>query len=48
MIDKNVNLLVVSAHAADFVWRLGHHREVCKAWANVTLVILSYGVRGNQ
>lgn len=23
MIDKNVNLLVVSAHAADFVWRAG-------------------------
>jgi len=23
MIDKNLNLLVVSAHSADFVWRAG-------------------------
>ena len=49
MIDKNVNLLVVSAHAADFVWRAGGTiAKYVKHGANVTLVILSYGVRGES
>ena len=49
MIDSNTNVLVVSAHAADFVWRGGgaiakyiHHG------ANLHLVILSYGARGES
>lgn len=49
MIDKNVNLLVVSAHAADFVWRAGGTMaKYIKHGANVSLVILSYGVRGES
>ncbi len=49
MIDKNVNLLVVSAHAADFVWRAGGTiAKYVKHGANVALVILSYGVRGES
>lgn len=49
MIDKNVNLLVVSAHAADFVWRAGGTiAKYIKHGANVSLVILSYGVRGES
>jgi len=49
MIDKNVNLLVVSAHAADFVWRCGGTMaKYIKHGANVSLVILSYGVRGES
>jgi len=49
MIDKNVNLLVVSAHAADFVWRAGGTiAKYVKHGANVALVVLSYGVRGES
>jgi 4-oxalomesaconate hydratase len=49
MIDSNVNLLVVSAHAADFVWRSGGTiAKYIKHGANVSLVILSYGVRGES
>ncbi|VBB09533.1 glcnac-pi de-n-acetylase [Lucifera butyrica] len=49
MIDTNVNLLVVSAHAADFVWRSGGTMaKYIKNGANVSLVILSYGVRGES
>ncbi|WP_171652708.1 PIG-L deacetylase family protein [Paenibacillus foliorum] len=49
MIDSNVNLLVVSAHAADFVWRSGGAiAKYIKHGANVTLIILSYGVRGES
>jgi 4-oxalomesaconate hydratase len=44
-----VNLLVVSAHAADFVWRAGGTiAKYVKHGANVALVILSYGVRGES
>jgi 4-oxalomesaconate hydratase len=49
MIDQNVNLLVVSAHAADFVWRAGGTiAKYVKHGANVHLVILSYGIRGES
>jgi 4-oxalomesaconate hydratase len=49
MIDKNVNLLVVSAHAADFVWRAGGTiAKYLRQGGNVALVILSYGVRGES
>ncbi|PZE21218.1 PIG-L deacetylase family protein [Paenibacillus xerothermodurans] len=46
---QNTNLLVVSAHAADFVWRAGGTMaKYAKGGANVSLVILSYGVRGES
>lgn len=49
MIDHNVNFLVVSAHAADFVWRGGGTiAKYVKGSANVSLVILSYGARGES
>lgn len=49
MIDENTNLLVVSAHAADFVWRGGGTiAKYVKHGANVTLVVLSYGARGES
>ncbi|MDR3566101.1 MAG: PIG-L family deacetylase [Negativicutes bacterium] len=49
MIDNNVNVLVVSAHAADFVWRAGGTiAKYIKHGANVSLVILSHGVRGES
>ncbi|MED1421287.1 PIG-L deacetylase family protein [Bacillus smithii] len=48
MIDKNENLLVVSAHAADFVWRGGGTIAKYAKYANVSLVILSYGARGES
>ncbi|MBP2636980.1 MAG: 4-oxalmesaconate hydratase [Firmicutes bacterium] len=49
MSDSNVNVLVVSAHAADFVWRAGGTMaKYIKKGANVSLVILSYGVRGES
>lgn len=49
MIDNSMNLLVVSAHAADFVWRAGGTiAKYIKYGANVSLVILSYGVRGES
>ncbi|KLT18115.1 LmbE family protein [Neobacillus vireti] len=47
--DHNTNLLVVSAHAADFVWRGGGTiAKYVKHNANVSLVILSYGARGES
>lgn len=49
MIDQNTNLLVVSAHAGDFVWRGGGTiAKYVKAGAKVSLVILSYGARGES
>ncbi|WP_199912296.1 MULTISPECIES: PIG-L deacetylase family protein [unclassified Lysinibacillus] len=49
MIDSNTNVLVVSAHAADFVWRGGGAiAKYVKNGANVQLVILSYGARGES
>lgn len=49
MIDQTTNLLVVSAHAADFVWRGGGTiAKYIKHGANVSLVILSYGARGES
>ena len=49
MIDANTNVLVVSAHAADFVWRGGGAIAKYIAYgANVHLVILSYGARGES
>jgi 4-oxalomesaconate hydratase len=49
MIDENTNLLVISAHAADFVWRSGGTiAKYVNQGANVDLVILSYGARGES
>ena len=49
MIDKKTNVLIVSAHAADFVWRAGGTiAKYINQGANVSLVILSYGVRGES
>lgn len=49
MIDSNTSLLVVSAHAADFVWRGGGTiAKYVKYGAKVSLVILSYGARGES
>lgn len=49
MIDQNTHLLVVSAHAADFVWRAGGTiAKYVKQGAQVALVVLSYGVRGES
>lgn len=49
MINSTTNLLVVSAHAADFVWRAGGTiAKYVKHGANVTLVVLSYGARGES
>lgn len=49
MIDQNTNLLIVSAHAADFIWRGGGTiAKYVKYGANVSLVILSYGARGES
>ena len=49
MIDSNTNVLVVSAHAADFVWRSGGAiAKYIKEGANLHLVVLSYGARGES
>jgi 4-oxalomesaconate hydratase len=49
MIDGSVSLLVVSAHAADFVWRAGGTiAKYVRHGASVALVVLSYGVRGES
>jgi 4-oxalomesaconate hydratase len=49
MIDKNCNVLVVSAHAADFVWRAGGTiAKYIKNGANVKVIVLSFGVRGES
>ncbi|MDC3424219.1 PIG-L family deacetylase [Aquibacillus sp. 3ASR75-11] len=46
---KSQNILIVSAHAADFVWRAGGTiAKYIKNGANVSLVILSYGARGES
>ncbi len=46
---ENKNLLVVSAHAGDFIWRAGGTiAKYAKEGANVTLIILSYGARGES
>lgn len=46
---KDTNLLVVSAHAADFVWRAGGTiAKYIKHGANVSVVVLSYGIRGES
>ena len=45
---QDERLLVVSAHAADFVWRAGGTiAKYVKNGAQVHLVVLSVGVRGN-
>ncbi|TWT01973.1 PIG-L family deacetylase [Planomicrobium sp. CPCC 101079] len=47
--NEQTNLLVVSAHAADFVWRGGGTiAKYAKHGAKVHLVILSYGARGES
>lgn len=49
MVTENDRLLVVSAHAADFVWRGGGTiAEYIRKGAKVCLVILSYGARGES
>lgn len=49
MINSNTNVLVVSAHAADFVWRGGGAiAKYAQYGANVHLVVLSYGARGES
>ena len=49
MMDKNTNMLVFSGHSADFVWRSGGViAKYIKHGANVTVVVLSYGVRGES
>lgn len=47
--DQNTRLLVISAHAADFVWRSGGViAKYIKGGANVSVVVLSFGVRGES
>lgn len=47
--DNNTNVLIVSAHAADFVWRAGGTiAKYVKGGANVSLVVLSYGAKGES
>lgn len=42
-------ILVVSAHAADYVWRSGGTiAKYIKHGANVDVVVLSFGVRGER
>jgi 4-oxalomesaconate hydratase len=49
MSDANRNLLVVSAHAADFVWRAGGAIALyAERGYAVTVVCLSYGERGES
>ncbi|MFL2101589.1 PIG-L deacetylase family protein [Desemzia sp. FAM 23989] len=49
IIDKDTRLLVVSAHAGDFIWRSGGTiAKYIKHGAQVSLVILSYGARGES
>ena len=46
---KGKKLLVVSAHAGDFIWRGGGTiAKYIKEGAEVSLVILSYGARGES
>lgn len=49
MITQETSLLVVSAHAADFVWRGGGTiAKYAEQGAKVKLIILSYGARGES
>lgn len=49
MPDPATSLLVVSAHAADFVWRAGGAIALyAQAGARVTVACLSYGERGES
>jgi len=42
-------MLVVSAHAADFVWRAGGTiAKYIRGGANVSIIVLSFGVRGES
>lgn len=46
---QNKRMLVVSAHAADFVWRAGGTiAKYIQAGAQVYIIILSFGVRGES
>ena len=46
---KGKKVLVVSAHAADYVWRSGGTiAKYIKEGAEVTVVVLSFGVRGES
>lgn len=46
---KGKKMLVVSAHAADYVWRSGGTiAKYIKEGAEVTVVVLSFGVRGES
>lgn len=46
---KGKKMLVVSAHAADYVWRSGGTiAKYINEGAEVTVVVLSYGVRGES
>lgn len=49
MFDENRNVLVVSAHAADYVWRAGGTiAKYILHGAKVKVVVLSCGVRGES
>lgn len=49
MFEKNQNVLVVSGHAADYVWRAGGTiAKYIKHGAQVKVVVLSLGVRGES
>ena len=46
---KGKKMLVVSAHAADYVWRSGGTiAKYVEEGADVTVVVLSFGVRGES
>lgn len=46
---KDKNLLVFSAHAADYVWRSGGTiAKYVEKGANVTVVVMTFGVRGES
>ncbi|WP_320163705.1 PIG-L deacetylase family protein [uncultured Trichococcus sp.] len=46
---KDKNLLVFSAHAADYVWRSGGTiAKYIENGANVTVVVMTFGVRGES
>lgn len=49
MFDKSQNVLVVSAHAADYVWRAGGTiAKYLAHGAKVKVIVLSCGVRGES
>lgn len=46
---KDINLLAVSAHAGDYVWRSGGTlAKYAKHGSNVHVLVLSFGVRGES